>query len=303
MEVFVVDGERRRDSDIVQDYVNRHPNIRLIDNPARVTPLAMNLGIRQSRGEIIARLDAHSTCGPNYLAKCLATLRETGADNVGGLWRIRPRQDTPIGRAIAISLSHPFGSGNARYKTGIQARCEVETVPFGFYRREVFAEIGGFNEGLVRGQDLELNLRLRRAGGRIVLDPAIVLEYFARSDLRSNLRHNFADGFWITYALRFAKLPVTWRHIVPVLFVLSLAGSLLLWPVWSPFGSLFAAILGLYLALSIGFSIGVAVQEAAGRIPIRDAVHLRRAALRPGVRLPLGIGQAGLLSYARNPYK
>ncbi len=262
LEVLVVDGVSDDGTrDIVQDYVNRHPNIRLIDNPAQVTPPAMNLGIRHSRGEIIARLDAHSTCEPNYLAKCLATQRETGADNVGGLWHIRPRQDTPIGRAIAISLAHPFGSANARYKTGSPGRCEVDTVPFGFYRREVFAEIGGFNEGLVRGQDMELNLRLRRAGGRILLDPAIVSEYFARSNLWAYLRHNFADGFWITYASRFAKLPVTWRHLVPLIFVLSLAGSLLFWPAWSPFGWLFAMILGLYLTVSIGFSVGVAVRQ------------------------------------------
>ena len=136
-----------------------------------------------------------------------------------------------------------------------------------------------------------------------MLDPAIVLEYFARSDLRSNLRHNFADGFWITYALRFAKLPVTWRHIVPVLFVLSLAGSLLLWPVWSPFGSLFAAILGLYLALSIGFSIGVAVREQRVEYLFAMPCTFTARHFALGFGSLWGLVKLVFYSYARNPYK
>lgn len=262
LEILVVDGASEDGTrQIVQDYACRHPNIRLIDNPGRVTPIAMNMGIRHSRGEIIARLDAHTTYEPHYLSKCLTTLRETGADNVGGVCRIRPRRDTPIGRAIALAMSHPFGTGNSYYKTGTRTRRQVDTVPFGFYRRDVFQRIGLFNEGLVRGQDMELNLRLRRAGGQIMLDPQIVSEYYPRSDLWAFLRHNFADGLWITYALKFARLPVSWRHLVPLSFVLSLVGSLLLWPIWSAFGWIFAAIITLYLAVSIGFSLGVAVRE------------------------------------------
>lgn len=260
LEIIVVDGASEDGTpEIVRDYARRYPFIRLLENPKRITPAAMNIGIAQCRGEIIARLDAHSTCEPGYLKKCLAALRETGADNVGGLWAIRPRRDTWIGKAIALCLSHPFGAGNAHYRTGAAGRRSVDTVPFGFYRRDVFQRIGLFNEHLVRGQDMEINLRLKRAGGEIQLDPDIVTYYYARSDLKAFMKHNFADGFWVTYALRYAKLPVSWRHMVPLCFVLGLLGPLVLSLALPAFAWLSGATAVLYLVACTYFSAKLAM--------------------------------------------
>ncbi|TAK34809.1 MAG: glycosyltransferase family 2 protein [Chloroflexota bacterium] len=259
LEILVVDGMSDDGTrEVVRQYARRYPFIRLLDNPRRVTPAAMNMGIEHSSGGIIARLDAHSTCEPRYLSKCLASLRETGADNVGGVWLIRPRRDTMMGRAIALVLSHPFGAGNAYYRTGTGKRRLVDTVPFGFYRREVLGRIGPFNEHLVRGQDMELNLRLVRAGGRILLDPEIASQYYARSDFVTFLRHNLADGYWVTYAARFAKLPVSWRHCVPLLFVLGLSGTLALSFVVPWFRWVSSMIMGTYSATAVYFSIRAA---------------------------------------------
>ena len=145
LEIIVVDGESTDDTRaVIEDYVRRFPFIHLLSNPERVTPYAMNIGIRYSQGEFIARMDAHSDIAPDYLIRCLEASRETGADNVGGVWRILPRDDTPVGHSIAIALSHPFGTGNAHYKIGVAERRWVDTVPFGFYRRAVFDRIGLF---------------------------------------------------------------------------------------------------------------------------------------------------------------
>jgi glycosyltransferase involved in cell wall biosynthesis len=262
LEVLVVDGASEdRTREIVREYAARYPLIRLLNNPKKVTPAALNVGIRHARGDIIARLDAHSTLEPQYLSKCLRILTESGADNVGGMWRIRAREDTPIGRAIARVLAHPLGAGSAYYRTGTAAPRLVDTVPFGFYTRDVFERIGLFNEDLVRGQDMELNLRLIRAGGKILLDPEIESYYYARSDLAVFFKHNFADGLWVTYALKFAKLPVSWRHLVPLCFVAGLGGSLALAPAVPPARGLFGWIVGLYAAACGYGAVTVAARE------------------------------------------
>ena len=101
----------------------------------------------------------------------MEALEETGADNVGGVLETVPADDTPAARAIAIGLSHRFGVGNSYFRTGTRERREVDTVPFGCYRREIFDRIGLFDEELIRNQDDELNFRLIRRGGRVLLPP------------------------------------------------------------------------------------------------------------------------------------
>lgn len=266
LEVLVVDGRSTDGTrEIVRQHVERYPFVRLLDNPDRDRSHALNIGIRESSGELVASIDVHTQCEPDYLRKCYETLRETAADNVGGIVRTLPRGDSPIARAVAFALSHPFGAGNSYFRIGAAGRRSVDTVPFGFYRRDVFQRIGPFNERLVRGQDLELNLRLRRAGGRIVLDPAIRTDYFPRSDLVSFARHNFADGLWVTHAMRFAHAPVSWRHLVPLAFVLGLSVPIVLSLVWPPTVALSTLALGLYtiVALTVAARAGIERRDPA----------------------------------------
>lgn len=294
LEVLVADGLSEDGTrETVAEHARRYPQVRLIDNPARTTPYALNEGIRASRGAFIAILSAHSKCGPRYLSQCYARSASTGADNVGGVWRIVPRRSTAIGRAIALALSHPFGAGNAYYRTGVSAPREADTVAFGFYRREVFDRIGAFNEHLVRGQDMELNLRLARAGGRIILDPAISLDYYARSGLAEFWRHNFADGYWVTYAHRFARLPVSWRHLVPLAFVTALAAALVLAAV-TPLAVPLVALVALpYIVVSLAVASSLALRE-------RDVRLLPALLVVFGVRhVAYGIGSlAGIAALA-----
>ncbi|PYP29448.1 MAG: hypothetical protein DMD55_01410, partial [Gemmatimonadetes bacterium] len=114
LEVLVVDGQSDdRTRAILDDYVSRQPIIRVLDNPRRIQPVALNIGIRASRGEILLRMDAHVVYPPNYISELVAALERTGADSVGGVLITVPGNQTPIGRAIAIAMSHPFGVGNA----------------------------------------------------------------------------------------------------------------------------------------------------------------------------------------------
>jgi len=230
VEVFVVDGlSQDKTRKIVEEYSNKYSFIRLLTNPNKFTPFALNIGIKNSVGEVIVRLDAHSFYPKNYVSNCVKYLFQYNADNVGGIWKIMPKENTLINKAIVFASGSYFGGGNAYYRTGkIENAKEVDTVFGGCYKREVFNTVGLYNENLKRSQDMEFNIRLKKAGGKIVLVPEIFSYYYPKSDLASFLKHNFEDGIWAVYPLKFVKIPFKLRHYIPLIFFLTLPLSL--WP-------------------------------------------------------------------------
>ncbi len=262
-EVLVVvgmseDGTR----EIVKGYADRYSLIRLLDNPKKITPVALNIGIKSANGEIIIRTDAHATYEKNYVSKCVKYLNEYNADNVGGIMITQPRNNTFMGKATALALSNRFGVGNSVFRTGTKEPTWVDTVFGGCYRREVFEKIGIFNEKLVRGQDMEFNLRLKKAGLRTLLVPDIVSYYYPRSDFKSFCKNNFRNGLWVILPFKYSKIiPVSWRHLVPLVFVSSLMGTITLSALSSIFFWLFLLILGSYFLSNVYFSIKISKKE------------------------------------------
>ena len=234
IEILVIDGMSDDGSRaVLESYTGRCGRIRLLDNPKTTTPAALNLGIREARGELILRLDAHARLAPDYIAQCVEWLAASGADNVGGSMRTLPRGPGLIARAIALALSHRFGVGGSAFRTPAEKPCWTDTVFGGCYRREVFERVGGFNERLPRGQDMEFNLRLRRAGGRTLLAPAIRCDYFARSGWWPFLRHNWTNGVWAIRPFFESRIvPVRPRHLAPLGFVVALVVAVL--AAWLP---------------------------------------------------------------------
>jgi glycosyltransferase involved in cell wall biosynthesis len=231
LEVFIVDGMSDDGTrPIVEAFAADHPWLRLLDNPKRITPAAMNIGIATAQGEVIVRMDAHNEYPVNYISALVYWLNKSGADDVGGLWITHPSGDTPKARALALGESHPFGVGNAHYRLGVPTPCWVDTVPFGCYRREVFDRIGAFDEELLRHQDIELNLRLRRAGGSILLVPEVASYYHPRDKLQNLWRTHFQNGYFSPLVARKMGGITTLRQLIPPVFVLVLVGSALLAP-------------------------------------------------------------------------
>ncbi len=227
LEVLVVDGMSDDDTRrIIGDYCRRFPFIRLLDNPKKFTPFAMNIGIKNAMGEFIILMGAHADYANDYVSRCAAAAEKSGADNVGGIAKILSCQGLPA-KAIAGALSSPFGAGDAIYKTKIvQKPVEVDTVFGGCYRREVFDKIGLFDERMIRSQDMEFNIRLKKAGGKIMLFPDIVVNYYPKANFLDFFVHNFWDGVWAVYPLKFIKMPLKWRHYIPLFFILSLISFL-----------------------------------------------------------------------------
>ena len=264
LEILIVDGRSEDGTrEIVKEYAQKYPFLKLIENPRKITPAAMNIGIQNSKGEIIIKMDAHSLYEKDYISKCVKHLEESGADNVGGVLETLPSKDNIVARAIAICLSYPFGAGTSYFRTGSREPREVDTVAFGCYWKKIFDKIGFYNEKMAKIEDFELNYRLRKAGGKIMLFPDIKAIYYPSSEnLKQFSEHNFTDGIWTTYHLRFSKrLLVSWRHLVPFKFVLSLISLIILSFFSNIFFLLLLLIIILYFLISIFFSLKIAKKE------------------------------------------
>jgi|SRR5581483_812063 len=269
LEVLIIDGgSTDRTGDILREYIKKFPFIRVLDNPKKITPVALNIGIKNARGSIIMRIDAHASYDKNYITECVKYLKEYNADNVGGVVWAEPIVPTLFAKAIARLYSHPFGVGYSFFRIGVIEPRETDTLFGGCYKREVFDKIGLFNENLVRSQDMEFNIRLKKAGGKILLLPNIVSYYHPRTTFKAFFKHNVLDGQWAILPLRYVKTPFRLRHYVPLVFVVTLLvlsiASFYSWIFLIPL----VGILGLYISLMIYFSFKTSLREKDARFMI-----------------------------------
>ena len=198
-------------------------DVRVVDNIRRNIPSGLNRALEAARGEIIVRLDGHSRPYPDYIERCFQAHESDRGENVGGVWEIQPGAATWIAESIAVAAAHPLGVGDAMYRLAAAA-AEVDTVPFGSYRRTLVHRIGAYNESLLTNEDYEFNARIRKASGRVWLDPAIRSVYFARATLGELIRQYWRYGYWKWRMLRNFPGTVRWRQALPPMFVLSLIG-------------------------------------------------------------------------------
>lgn len=223
LEVIIVDGmSTDRTREIVAEYSERYPFIRLVDNPKRIVPTAMNLGIKASNGDTIIRLDAHAIFPDNYFSELVWNLASLKAENVGGVCKTLPVSDTPVCVAIANVLSSSFGMGNSRFRIGTSEVMEVDTVPFGCFHRDLFERIGFFDEDLVRNQDDEFNGRIIKNGGKVFLLPQLEIKYYARDKVSKVFNMFYQYGLFKPLVNKKLGSPATLRQFFPLLFVLAL---------------------------------------------------------------------------------
>lgn len=234
MEVIIVDGLSDDGTrEILENLCGQHSELRVVDNPRRVTPSAMNAGIREARGRYIAILGAHCNYASDYLRVCAGLLEEhPEAGCVGG--PIISVGTSLFGRAVAAAMSHPVGIGNARHRHP-DFEGYAEGACFPVFRKEVFESVGPYDETLVRNQDDELNYRFTKQGGKVFLSPRARATYFVRETVKSLFRQYFEYGYWRVAVLRKHRVPASFRQIVPPLFMSLMLGSViigLLLPGW-----------------------------------------------------------------------
>jgi succinoglycan biosynthesis protein ExoA len=282
VEIIVVDGRSDDGTRAILDLLEaKVPNLTLLDNPGRITPVAMNLGIRAARGEFVAILGAHTIYPPGYLEVCLDLMQaHPEADCVGG--SITHEAETPFGQAVALAMAHPFGMGKAPHRNP-DHEGYAEGACFPVFRRAVFDRVGFYDEALVRNQDDEFNLRLTRHGGRVWLSPHARAAYHVRESLPALFRQFFEYGYWRTAVLRrhrFKSLP---RRFVPAaglaVFLITVVLAALNGGVWT---ALAAGLLLLYLVTLLGVGWTLAGVRALGFYWALIAGRVRGAAGREG---------------------
>jgi glycosyltransferase involved in cell wall biosynthesis len=310
VEILVMDGESTdRTREVVARVAGRDPRVQLIENPDRITSAALNLGLRQARGSVIILAGAHASYAPTHLRRLVSHLNASGADGVGGICETVPADGSAEARAIAAAMTHPFGVGNAWFRLGVEEPRYVDTVPFGAYPRAVFDRVGGFDEELIRNQDDEFNARVLRSGGRLLLVPDVRFTYVSRGSLSQLARMYFQYGLYKPLAARKVGAVVTTRQIIPSLFVLALAGSLLL-ALLLPRGVMaFALVAGAYLAAAVAVSASMVpklgIAGALWIIVAFPVLHLSygAGALLGALRLALGkrpaVAPAGAVPLSR----
>jgi glycosyltransferase involved in cell wall biosynthesis len=268
LQLLVIDGQSDDGTvGIVRRYESAHPCVSLIENPRRITPSALNLGVKAARGDFIVWMSAHNKYDPGYIRNCVEWALRTGADNVGGVIVTAPRDNTLFGRAVTLALAHRFGNGGSKFRMPVAEPVWADTVFGGCYRRDVFNKIGLFNENLVRGQDFEFNVRLHRAGLRTLLVPNVRSTYFARSKPLDFLKHNWANGVWAILPFRYSDVvPVSFRHLVPMLFVGFLISTALL-GIWiQPLALASIFVSGLYVVGTLLVSAAIAIEQRDARL-------------------------------------
>ena len=263
MDVTIADGRSTdRTREAIAEFQLVHPDLRLqvVDNNVRTIPAALNCAMESSSGAMIIRLDAHSAPYPDYVEKTVAALQADKADNVGGVWEIRPGAETWAARAIAVAAAHPLGVGDALYRHAKEA-AYVDTVPFGGWRRTLLDKIGGYDESLLANEDYEFNARIRRFGGKIWLDPSIRSVYFARSTFTALAKQYVRYGFWKQKMLRHYPATLRWRQALPPLFVLSLVVGAVVALVLPVLRGAIAIELLLYIGILEWFALRAALQR------------------------------------------
>lgn len=264
LEVLFVDGgSEDKTRDIILSYVDKYPFIRILDNPFRYAPHALNIGIRNCRGEVVVRIDAHCKYPSCYLSVLVSRLQELGADNVGAVLNTLPANNTDLCKAMAIVCSHSFGVGNSVCRVGTDKEERVDTVPFGCFRREVFDRIGFFDEELIRNQDDEFNARIIQSGGKIYIIPSLVIDYTLRDKVSKLMKMYYQYGLFKPLVNKKLKHPATIRQFVPMLFVAGLVLGLILSIFLPWFRWIYFTVLVLYflLGLAIGVRRAIAVRR------------------------------------------
>ncbi|WP_267417896.1 glycosyltransferase family 2 protein [Microbacterium oxydans] len=287
-------------TELAQRIAAKDDRIRLVENPAAHIPVGLNAAIRASRYATIVRVDAHSELSPGYAARALQTLDRTGSANVGGVMHAEGR--TPFQKAVARLYNSPVGLGGGTYH-GSSQEGEAESAYLGVMRREVLDEVGLFDESIRRGEDWELNLRIRQAGHRVWFDPSLSVTYWPRESWLRLARQFRATGAWRGELVRRFGRRNGIRYFAPPALVLVVAlalvvGVLQLTGVLSGVASLIAGLV-VYVPLALYLLLVLAVALAPGGGGVRQ--RLWTLLVLPTMHLAWGLGfLGGVLRGARD---
>lgn len=223
VEIVVVDGLSSDGSrERVKDLMQIRANIRLLDNPLARTPVSLNIGARNSRGDVVIILGAHTRIKSDFIRQNITCMQTVQVPCSGGT-QINTGE-TFLQQAIGYAMGSRLGIPSAPYRFFRKPRF-VDTVVYAAYKRELFEQVGYFDEKLHISEDAEFNWRIRKAGHRIYFSPDIVSYYYPRKNLRLLARQFFNYGILRINVVKKHRNAIKLLHLLPPVF---LAGSGLL---------------------------------------------------------------------------
>lgn len=300
-EVIVVAGRSTDATDEVLDRLAAaDARLRVLPNPDNAIPIALNIAFREARHDVVIRVDAHSVLPSDYAARMVPELDRPDVVNAGGV--MRARGEGPVQSAAAWAYNSRLGLGGGVFHVGGEAG-PAESAYLGVFRRDAVLAVGGYDERLSRGEDWELNLRLREAGGVVWFTPDVEVEYRPRASFAALATQFHASGRWRGQLMRADLRSTPLRHFLPVLFVGALAVSAVLLLVGLAIGSPFTVALGLVVPVLYAAVVLIAALTAPGLAwsaraavpPVLGTMHLSWAL---GAVLGLAIPSSGVNAFA-----
>ncbi|MFC6355072.1 glycosyltransferase family 2 protein [Luethyella okanaganae] len=232
-------------TELLKDMASADARVRVISNDAGSTPAGLNVAILASRYPVVIRVDAHSVLPPDYARVAVETIQRTGADNVGGI--MDAQGESPFQKAVARAYGSRFGLGGSAFHVGGKEGV-AETVYLGCFQRDSIVKVGLFDEEIKRGQDWELNRRIRKAGGTVWFTPRLKVTYRPRPSLRRLARQMLSTGLWRGELARRFPASNGIRYFVPPITVLGVVIGTLL-----GIGGVLQVVLGTFPLLLVGF--------------------------------------------------
>ncbi len=262
LEVLIVDGMSNDGTrEVLKGYLEEHTFIKILDNPKKVTPVAMNIGITKAKGDFVIMINSHAIIDRNFLKNSIECIQKTNADAVGGQLNTINEGEGIIARAIPISADSIFGAGGRRYRSKKEEGFVSDTLPYCLYPKEVFTKIGLIDEELIRDQDEEFNYRLIKSGGKIFYSPSIKSLLHLRPNLSKLWHQHLQYGYFKVRVTQKVGTILTWQQLIPCIFVTSMLITGILSLFLKPVVWLLLAVLFSYIIANLGFSFFMAIKN------------------------------------------
>jgi glycosyltransferase involved in cell wall biosynthesis len=283
--IFIDGGSTDRTLDILLELQREDPRIRILHNPQRSTPVALNIGLHAARGEYIARMDAHTMYPDDYLARAVERLRKGDVAHVSGPQL--PHGDGKWSRRVAMALMTPLGRGGARFRSESQDEIDVDSGFTGVWTREILTEHGGWDEDWHNDQDSELAARIRESGGRIVCLPEMAAQYIPRNSLRALARQYWRYGYYRAKTSNAHPRSMRRSHVLAPGLVVTLATML------APLGALRwvgRGAVALWAAAVVAFAVGSAYRDTSAELGVTPIDLAALPAVFAAMHVAWGLG-------------
>jgi len=233
MQIFLIDGcSQDKSRKIMQEFADAHPDlmVAILDNYGKILSSGWNVALAEAQGDIIIRVDAHSSIPPEFISKNVNNI--IAGESIAGGPRISKTPEGIWQGLLSQAEISKFGSGIADYRNPGPSRY-IDTLAHAAYKRIVFEKVGGYDERLVRHQDNEIHYRMKQAGFKFFFDPAIKSFYSPRPSLHSFLKQKYSNGLWIGLAISIQPYCFGVHHFIPAIFVGAVILLFILGIIWS----------------------------------------------------------------------